>query len=93
MRVIVTPLVTADVPARRKNGRRKPDSAKPKSRPHLSRRIAFKTRRAEVCVGGLGALGSCALSFWAVKRPGIDRVMKLFELQGSRMAAVGRIST
>jgi hypothetical protein len=40
---------------------RKPDFAKPTSRPRLSVSMPFRLGRAEVCVGGLGAFGSFAL--------------------------------
>jgi hypothetical protein len=40
---------------------RKPDFAKPTSRPGLSVSEPFKLGRAEVCVGGLGAFGRSAL--------------------------------
>jgi hypothetical protein len=40
---------------------RKPDSAKPTSRPRLSVSMLFRLGRAEACVGGLGAFGRSAL--------------------------------
>jgi hypothetical protein len=41
---------------------RKPDFAKPTSRPRLSVSMPFRLGRAEVCVGGLGALSRYAFS-------------------------------
>jgi hypothetical protein len=52
---------------------RKPDSAKPTSRPRLSVSMLFRLGRAEACVGGLGAFARSALSVTLPHAPGLSR--------------------